>query len=189
MVSLSHQSTFFISPYIFFCSWYRKQWSVFWKVGGTDLRRVDVLYQTDLARMAGMPCDPSYRRLAELTWAESTSSTRQTWPAWPGWTCSLCWTSWFLRANLEGWRNWPAQNRRPLPDRPGPRGRDAPARCAAPADSCAQTSAPTHTQPLNVCTRDQCCGSGMFIPDTGSDFFPSRIPEPNFFHPGSTSKN
>jgi hypothetical protein len=23
----------------------------------------------------------------------------------------------------------------------------------------------------------------------GSDFFPSRIPDPNFFHPGSTSKN
>ncbi len=24
----------------------------------------------------------------------------------------------------------------------------------------------------------QCCGSGMFIPDPGSDFFPSRNPEP-----------
>ncbi len=30
-----------------------------------------------------------------------------------------------------------------------------------------------------------CCGSGMFIPNTGSEFFPSRIPDPNFFHPGS----
>ncbi len=26
---------------------------------------------------------------------------------------------------------------------------------------------------------NQCCGSGMFIPDPGSDFFPSRIPDPN----------
>ncbi len=25
----------------------------------------------------------------------------------------------------------------------------------------------------------------MFIPDPGSDFFPSRIPDPTFFHPGS----
>jgi hypothetical protein len=24
----------------------------------------------------------------------------------------------------------------------------------------------------------QCCGSGMFIPDPGSYFFPSRIPDP-----------
>jgi len=43
----------------------------------------------------------------------------------------------------------------------------------------------------------QCCGSGMFIPDPGSDFFPSRIqnprseltpswiPDPNCLHPGS----
>ncbi len=31
----------------------------------------------------------------------------------------------------------------------------------------------------------QCCGSGMFIPDPGSDFFPSRIPVPNRLHPGS----
>jgi hypothetical protein len=31
----------------------------------------------------------------------------------------------------------------------------------------------------------QCCGSGMFIPDPGSDFFPSQIPDPNCFHPGS----
>jgi hypothetical protein len=34
------------------------------------------------------------------------------------------------------------------------------------------------------------CGSGMFILDPGSEFFPSRIrifsiPDPNFFHPGS----
>ncbi len=35
----------------------------------------------------------------------------------------------------------------------------------------------------------QCCGSGMFIPDPGSDFFPSRIPDPNCLHPGSSSKN
>jgi hypothetical protein len=25
---------------------------------------------------------------------------------------------------------------------------------------------------------NQCCGSGMFIPDPWSDFFPSRIPDP-----------
>ncbi len=31
----------------------------------------------------------------------------------------------------------------------------------------------------------QCCGSGMFIPDPGFDFFPSRIPDPNCLHPGS----
>ena len=31
----------------------------------------------------------------------------------------------------------------------------------------------------------QCCGSGMFIPDPRSDFFPSRIPDPNCLHPGS----
>jgi hypothetical protein len=31
----------------------------------------------------------------------------------------------------------------------------------------------------------QCCGSEMFIPDPGSEFFPSRIPDPIFFHPGS----
>jgi hypothetical protein len=36
---------------------------------------------------------------------------------------------------------------------------------------------------------NQCCGSGMFIPDLGSDFFPSRIPDPNCLHPGSASKN
>ncbi len=28
-------------------------------------------------------------------------------------------------------------------------------------------------------------GSGMFVPDPGSDFFPSRIPDPNCLHPGS----
>jgi len=27
------------------------------------------------------------------------------------------------------------------------------------------------------------------IPNPGSDFFPSRIPNPNFFHPGSASNN
>ncbi len=31
----------------------------------------------------------------------------------------------------------------------------------------------------------QCGGSGMFIPDPGSDFFPSWIPDPNCLHPGS----
>jgi hypothetical protein len=31
----------------------------------------------------------------------------------------------------------------------------------------------------------QCGGSGMFIPDPGSDFFPSRIPDPNCLNPGS----
>jgi hypothetical protein len=31
----------------------------------------------------------------------------------------------------------------------------------------------------------QCGGSGMFIPDPGSDFLPSRIPDPTFYHPGS----
>jgi hypothetical protein len=35
----------------------------------------------------------------------------------------------------------------------------------------------------------QCCGSGMFILNPGSDFFPSRIPDPNCLHPGSSSKN
>ncbi len=35
-------------------------------------------------------------------------------------------------------------------------------------------------------TTSQCCGSRMFIPDPGSDFFPSGIPDPKseFFHPG-----
>ncbi len=32
---------------------------------------------------------------------------------------------------------------------------------------------------------NKCCGSGTFIPDPGSEFFPSRIPGPIFFHPGS----
>ncbi len=31
----------------------------------------------------------------------------------------------------------------------------------------------------------QCGGSGMFIPDPGSDFFPSSIPDLNCLHPGS----
>jgi hypothetical protein len=30
----------------------------------------------------------------------------------------------------------------------------------------------------------QWCGTGMFIPDPGSDFFPSRIPDPKCFHSG-----
>jgi hypothetical protein len=33
--------------------------------------------------------------------------------------------------------------------------------------------------------RAQCGGSWMFIPDPGSDFFPSRIPDPNCLHPAS----
>jgi hypothetical protein len=37
----------------------------------------------------------------------------------------------------------------------------------------------------NKVGQNQCCGSGMFIPDPGSDFFPSRIPDPNCLHPGS----
>ncbi len=32
--------------------------------------------------------------------------------------------------------------------------------------------------------KNQCCGSGMFIPDPGSDFFPSWVHDPNFFYPG-----
>jgi hypothetical protein len=34
---------------------------------------------------------------------------------------------------------------------------------------------------------EQCCGSGMFIADPGTEFFhpESRIRDPNFFHPGS----
>jgi hypothetical protein len=35
----------------------------------------------------------------------------------------------------------------------------------------------------------QCCGSGMFIPDPGSDFFPSRIRTVSITDPGSSSKN
>jgi hypothetical protein len=39
-------------------------------------------------------------------------------------------------------------------------------------------------KPKNL-QKNQCCGSGMFIPDLESEFFPSRIPAANFFHPGS----
>ncbi len=35
----------------------------------------------------------------------------------------------------------------------------------------------------------QCCGSGMFIPDPGSDFFPSRIRTVSIPDLGSSSKN
>jgi hypothetical protein len=35
----------------------------------------------------------------------------------------------------------------------------------------------------------QCCGSGMFIPDPRSDFFPSRIRTVSIPEPGSASKN
>ncbi len=40
-------------------------------------------------------------------------------------------------------------------------------------------------------SENQCCGSGVYpgrifsIPHPGSEFFQSRIPDPNFFHPGS----
>ncbi len=27
-------------------------------------------------------------------------------------------------------------------------------------------------------TKKECCGSGMYIPDPGADFFPSRFPDP-----------
>ncbi len=37
--------------------------------------------------------------------------------------------------------------------------------------------------------KNQCCGSGMFIPDPGSDFFPSRIRTVCIPDPGSSSKN
>ncbi len=43
----------------------------------------------------------------------------------------------------------------------------------------ARHDAPTCLQQI------QCCGSGMFIPDAGSELFLPRIPDPNFFHPGS----
>ncbi len=33
--------------------------------------------------------------------------------------------------------------------------------------------------------RNQCCRSGMLITDPGSNFFPSRIPDPNCLHSGS----
>ncbi len=55
-------------------------------------------------------------------------------------------------------------------------------------------SSPTKKFHCQICTRGtrfkffslwQCCGSGMFIPDPGSNFFPSRIPDPNCHHPGS----
>ncbi len=39
------------------------------------------------------------------------------------------------------------------------------------------------------CCTYQCCGSGMFIPDPGSDFFPSRIRTVSIPDPGSSSKN
>jgi hypothetical protein len=43
---------------------------------------------------------------------------------------------------------------------------------------------------LCECTSvQQCCGSGMFIPDIGKQFFLSRISDTNFFYPGSASKN
>jgi hypothetical protein len=37
----------------------------------------------------------------------------------------------------------------------------------------------------------QCCGTWMFIPDLGSEFFPSWISDPNFsiLDPGSASEN
>ncbi len=42
------------------------------------------------------------------------------------------------------------------------------------------------TKYLSISLRKkQCGGSGMFIPDPGSEFFPSRISDPNCLHPGS----
>ncbi len=38
---------------------------------------------------------------------------------------------------------------------------------------------------INSKRLNQCGGSGMFIPDPGSDFFRSRIPDSNCLHPGS----
>ncbi len=46
------------------------------------------------------------------------------------------------------------------------------------------------TVPLNnLMRRYQCCGSVMFIPDPGSDFFPSRIRTVSIPDHGSSSKN
>ncbi len=48
----------------------------------------------------------------------------------------------------------------------------------------------------HVCSSQQCCRSGMIIPDLGSECFPYRIPDPNFFYrssqitdPGSASNS
>ncbi len=41
------------------------------------------------------------------------------------------------------------------------------------------------TTQYKVATSFQCCGSGMFIPNPGFDFFQSRVPDPIFCHPGS----
>jgi hypothetical protein len=46
-------------------------------------------------------------------------------------------------------------------------------------------SMPSSARCFKKYTPVQCCGSGMFIPDPGSDFFPSQIPDPNCFRPGS----
>ncbi len=40
----------------------------------------------------------------------------------------------------------------------------------------------------NVCLY-KCGRSRMFIPDSVSELFSSRIPDPYFFHPGSASNN
>ncbi len=52
---------------------------------------------------------------------------------------------------------------------------------------------PSFSERTTSTPHEQCCGSRMFIPDPGSDFFPSRIPDPdpNFSipDPGSASKN
>ncbi len=44
---------------------------------------------------------------------------------------------------------------------------------------------PVEYSSVKMGTIIQCCGSGMFIPESGSDYFLSRIPDPNFFHPRS----
>ncbi len=41
------------------------------------------------------------------------------------------------------------------------------------------------TNTFSFCTLEQCCGSGMFIPDPGSRNRLFSIPDPNCLHPGS----
>jgi hypothetical protein len=39
----------------------------------------------------------------------------------------------------------------------------------------AQPAVSVYTTQLEIDNRNQCCGSGMFIPDPGSELFPSWI--------------
>ncbi len=48
---------------------------------------------------------------------------------------------------------------------------------------------PDPGEPNQLRIWNQCGGSGMFIPDPGSDFFPSRIRTVAIPDPGSASKN